>query len=121
MAATVVSSTMIARARALRKKITLGEARLWSELREFRKRYGLHVRKQVPIGSYVVDFAIQSRKLIVEVDGEHHFEAAQMARDEKRDAWFRQAGYRVLRFSTGDLADSFEGCIDAILRELDLL
>lgn len=100
--------------------MTLGEARLWSELRQFRRRHGLHVRKQVSIGPYVADFAIQSARLIVEVDGEHHFQPAQMKRDSARDAWLRDAGYRVLRFTTGELEETFEGCVEEILREVDV-
>jgi len=79
--------------------------------------YGLHVRKQVPIGSYIADFAIHSRNLIIEVDGEHHFSPDGMRRDKKRDAWFAGQGYRVLRINTGELSENIDGCVETILRE----
>ena len=100
--------------------MTEGERKLWSELKQFRRLYGIHVRRQAPIGRYIVDFAIHSAGLVVEVDGEHHFTAAQMARDARRDAWLAAQGYRIVRVTTGDLSDNFNGCIEEILRELGL-
>ncbi|MBX3569764.1 MAG: endonuclease domain-containing protein [Rhizobiaceae bacterium] len=120
MCPTVNSSVTIARARRLRRSMTDGERKLWSELKEFRRWYGIHVRRQAPIDPYIVDFAIHEQRLIIEVDGEHHFSEAGMAADRKRDAWLKERGYRILRFSTGDLSDSFNGCIEEILRELGL-
>lgn len=101
--------------------MTDGEKELWVELRQFRRWYGIHARRQVPIGPYVADFAIHDHKLIIEVDGEHHFTAKGAIRDRRRDAWFSGEGYRVLRFNTGELSEVFDGCIEAILRELNLV
>lgn len=118
---TSVTSDAISRARKLRRNMTEGERKLWSELKEFRHLYGVHVRKQAPIGPYVADFAIHSKKLIVEVDGEHHFLPEQVSRDAKRDRWLANQGYRVLRLTTADLSNSFDGCVEDILRELGLM
>lgn len=121
MAPTVVDPKMIPRARLLRRHMTEGEKRLWTELRGFKQLYGIHVRKQVPIGPYIADFAIHSAKLVIEVDGEHHFTPDGMARDIRRDDWLENAGYRVLRLNTGELTDAFDGSIEKILRELGLM
>ena len=117
---TRVPPSAIRRSRAMRKNLTDGEARLWSELKQFRRLYGLHIRRQVPIGPYFADFAVQSRKLVIEVDGEHHFEPGRQEKDAKRDAWLADLGYRVLRINTGELDENFDGCIEAILKELGL-
>lgn len=101
--------------------MTEGEKRLWSELRSLKTLYGVHVRKQVPIGPFIADFAIHSARLVIEVDGEHHFTPKGMAKDARRDDWLKNAGYRVVRFNTGELADSFDGCIEQILGELGLM
>ncbi len=101
--------------------MTDGERNLWSELRQFRRLYKVHVRRQVPIGPFVADFAIHEHRLVIEVDGEHHFETEGMARDRRRDEWMASQGYRVLRFNTGELADAFNGCVVEILAELGLM
>ena len=118
---TANASQVIARARRLRRNMTGGERKLWSELREFRRLYGIHVRKQAPIGAYVVDFVIQTQKLVIEVDGEHHFLPEGIRRDAKRDAWLKTEGYRIIRINTGELVDSFDGCVEEIMAALGLM
>ncbi|WP_144704138.1 endonuclease domain-containing protein [Aminobacter sp. J44] len=115
---TAASKAAIARARRLRREMTDGERRLWDELRQFRRWYGIHVRRQVPVGPYVTDFAIHSHRLVIEVDGEHHFEPLRQARDAERVHWLNAEGYRVLRFNTGELEMSLDGCVEEILRAL---
>lgn len=114
------SVIQVKRARRLRRDMTDGEKRLWRELRDFRIHYGMHVRRQVPIGPYVADFAILKAKLIIEIDGEHHFTLHGLENDARRDFDFGQLGYRVLRINTGELADNFDGCVETILRELGI-
>jgi very-short-patch-repair endonuclease len=118
---TSIDPATISRARKLRRGMTQGERKLWAELREFRRWYGVHVRRQSPIGAYIADFMIHERRIVIEVDGEHHFQPERAIHDRKRDAWLAGQGYTVLRFNTGEIADSFEGCIEEILRELGLM
>jgi very-short-patch-repair endonuclease len=54
------------------------------------------------------------------VDGEHHFTQDGLDRDAERDTWLAAQGYRILRFNTGEIADSFDGCLEEILAALDL-
>ena len=100
--------------------MTEGGKRLWQELKTFRSLYGIHVRKQVPIGPWVADFAILKHALVMEVDGEHHFSPQGMKNDAARDAHLAELGYRVLHINTGELANNFNGCIETILRELGI-
>ena len=118
---TGIEPVTIVRARRLRRSMTEGERKLWAELREFRRLYGLHVRKQAPIGPYIADFAIHEKMIVIEVDGEHHFLPEQAERDLKRDKWLAGQGYKVIRLTTGELADSFDGCIEEVLREIGLI
>ena len=101
--------------------MTDGERRLWSELREFRRLYGIHVRRQAPVGPYVADFVIHEHRIAIEVDGQHHFQGDQPLRDRRRDNWFASQGYQVIRLNTGELSESFEGCIVEILHALGLM
>ena len=65
----------VRRARELRNAATPFEKKLWALLRELRGSHGLHVRRQVPVGHYIADFAIHSLRLIIEVDGHTHAQA----------------------------------------------
>ena len=109
------------RARNLRRNMTEGEKHLWQELRLFKKHYGIHVRRQVVLENYVVDFAMLKQRLIIEVDGEHHFTDQGLAKATKRDKRLSKLGYRVLRINTGELLENLDGCVETILHELGII
>lgn len=100
--------------------MTDGERRLWSERREFRRWYGIHVRRQAPLGPYIVDFVIHEKKQIGEIDGEHHQYPDQLERDARRDDRPRSEGYTVLPLTSGDVWDDLDGCTETILGEVGL-
>jgi hypothetical protein len=52
-----------------------------------------------------VDFAWPDARLIVEYEGAHHFEQAQIVRDDARFERLIAAGWRVIRLSAADLRD----------------
>jgi hypothetical protein len=60
-----------------------------------------------------VDLAWPEARLIVEYEGEHHFEGLQIARDDERYRRLEAAGWRVIRLSAADLRD-----LDAVLRRI---
>ena len=64
----------LGQAKALRRKMTDAEQRLWYLLRAHRFA-GHKFKRQVPIGPYIVDFACLNRKVILEVDGGQHAES----------------------------------------------
>ncbi len=84
------------RARELRQRQTETERLLWSKLRS-RRFDGYKFRRQVPLGSYVVDFVCFERRLIVELDGGQHGEGDVKQYDARRTAWLERHGYRVFR------------------------
>ena len=85
-------------ARAQRQNMTRAETMLWRALRNHRiDGYGF--RRQTAIGPYFADFVCLARKIVVEADGRTHETAEAKIKDAERDAWFRRAGFRVLRFS----------------------
>ena len=67
------------RARELRRRMTDAERALWRCLR-MRQLEGFRFRRQLPVGPYIVDFACLQARLIVEVDGGQHADAAGDAR-----------------------------------------
>ena len=97
-------------ARTLRRNRTDAEGLLWHYLRN-KQLDGYRFRRQHPIGPYIVDFACLSRKVLIELDRGQH--AEQTGRDEKRDAFLRARGYRVLRFWNTEV---FENCFGVLER-----
>ena len=75
---------------------------VWQMVRNRRCR-GQKFRREYNIGPYTVDFCCVALKLIVEVDGEHHFTEQGREHDRKRDAYLRELGYEVLRIPGYDV------------------
>jgi very-short-patch-repair endonuclease len=90
--------------------MTLPEKRLWDALRKLDAR----IRRQVPIGAYVVDFACHEAKLIVELDGPVHAFPDKQARDASRNAWLTGQGYRLLRFANAEIMDDLYRVVEQI-------
>ena len=84
-------------ARAQRQNMTRAETMLWRAVRNHQID-GHGFRRQTPIGPYFADFVCLARKIVVEADGRTHETADAKNKDADRDAWFRRAGFRVLRF-----------------------
>jgi very-short-patch-repair endonuclease len=101
------------RARWLRQNMTAQEVKLWVQLR-YLKQEGFHFRRQVPIGSYIVDFAEKTAKLVIEVDGSQHADPWHEAQDRVRDGFVRSEGFRILRFWNLDIDQAMDGVIDAV-------
>jgi very-short-patch-repair endonuclease len=88
--------------RYLRREQTSAEARLWAALRRGQLG-GLHFRRQHNIGAFITDFCCLEARLVVEVDGAVHRQAAQIAHDRDRDVALAEAGYLTLRFTNDDV------------------
>jgi very-short-patch-repair endonuclease len=90
------------RAKALRKDMSPPEVMLWSRLRQLRGE-GPTFRRQHAIGPFIADFCCSKAMLVIEVDGAHHTEDAQIAKDAARSTYLRQRGYRVLRIPANEI------------------
>jgi very-short-patch-repair endonuclease len=111
-------SRQLQRAKKLRENQTEAEMRLWGYLRAKRLQ-GWKFNRQVPVGSYIVDFLCEQAKLVVEVDGSTHGETHEVAYDAKRTAYLQTLGYRVLRCYNVDVFENLTGVLDGILLELN--
>ena len=106
-----------ANAQVLRREMTDSERKLWGGLRG--EQLGVKFRRQHPLGNYVADFACLAPRLIVELDGSQH--QTQQSYDARRDAFFREHGFEVLRFASNEPFTNLDGVLQAIANRLDLL
>jgi very-short-patch-repair endonuclease len=99
-------------ARRLRKNMSLPEVLLWRHLRRANPR----IRRQHPVGPYVLDFYSPSANLVIEIDGFAHDTGDRAARDAVRQSWLERQGLRVIRILASEVLQDAEQCADAILR-----
>ena len=100
-------------ARKLRRAMSLPEVLLWQRLRG--SPLGVRFRKQHPIDPYVADFYCSASKLVIELDGETHNRGRQPQRDDAREAFLRERGYRVLRIAAGDVLKDADSVANSIV------
>jgi very-short-patch-repair endonuclease len=107
-----------ARARQMRRSLTVHEARLWIGLKALRPQ-GYHFRRQAPFQRWYLDFVCFSRRLAIEVDGSQHNHGVQFARDLVRDAALAEQGFLTLRYWNADINTNLEGVLDGIVAALE--
>ena len=104
------------RARSLRNQATDTERHLWHFLRN-RQLGGHRFRRQVPINTYIADFACLEAKLIIELDGGQHQQQAEY--DARRDRQVAAKGFRILRFWDNQVFQETSAVLEVILRALE--
>ena len=102
------------RARRLRRDATEAERVLWRALRAM--ALPVQVRRQHPVGRYIADFAVPSRKLVIEIDGGQHETA--VAQDTARSRMLEAHGWRVIRFWNNDVMSNLPGVLETIAAEI---
>jgi very-short-patch-repair endonuclease len=106
------------KARALRKRLTPQEVKLWVKLRGL-KALGFHFRKQAPIGRYIVDFVSFGARIVIEADGGQHGMPQGVSSDAARNAFLESQGFRVLRFWNSEIDQNLDGVMESILGKLN--
>ena len=107
--------SLLDNAKVLRRTQTDAEQKLWYHLRAHRFM-GRKLKRQKPIGRYIVAFVCLEEKLIIELDGGQH--AERVDDDQERDLWLRNQGYTVLRFWNSELMSEMECVLERILTAL---
>jgi len=103
-------------ARELRQPQTPAEATLWRHLRNKNLEYKF--RRQHPIESFIIDFYCAKAKLLIEIDGETHFQKAQIEYDQARTEHLERLGYKVIRFTNDDIRYNLNIVISKIIEEV---
>ena len=102
----------------MRKTMTPPEARMWVNLKRLRAQ-GYHFRRQAPFRGYFLDFVCFERRLVIEVDGQHHGEDAQALHDARRDATLATEGFLTLRFDNPSIRDHIGEVMEHVMRTLE--
>jgi len=83
---------------------------------------GISFKAQALIGRYHVDFLVEENgaQVVVECDGKlYHSSHEAKKTDKERDSYLQERGYRVLRFTGGEINHSVEHCVEQIEQALD--
>jgi len=91
------------------------EALLWSQLRG--SKLGFKVRRQHPIGPYVADFYVRDAGLVIEIDGSPHDFGDRPERDERRDRYLAERGYRILHLVAAEVMKNLDGALKYIAEQ----
>lgn len=100
------------RRRELRKRATLQENSLWEQLRN--NKLGVKFKRQHSIGGYILDFYCAEKKIIIELDGEVHATEEAKEYDEVRDKFFRELGYKTIRFWNSEIESAMGNVLQNI-------
>ena len=104
------------RRKDLRNNSTQAEKHLWRYIKN-RQLAGFKFRRQHGIGNYIVDFYCPELSLVVELDGQPHFEEEGIKYDNIRSAYLESLGLHVTRFENQEvLLDT-----DRVLKNLEEL
>ena len=90
-----------------RERLHANPSRMEQELAIRLQENGIHYHTQVEIPITTADFyfSLESRPLLVFVDGRVHLGTAQMAKDEEVRSFLRKEGYRILELYYDSYSD----------------
>jgi very-short-patch-repair endonuclease len=106
-----IPSELTARARALRNNPTPAEFAVWRRISCYRPAF----TRQLVEAPFIIDLACRQARLAIEFDGSQHIDAAEA--DERRSAFLRAKGWRILRLWNSDVLSNPDGAVQHILAQ----
>lgn len=88
-------------------------------LYEYLKKSKYTIDKEVIIGDFIVDMAIKSKLVVIEVDGGVHYNKIKWADDILRDGWMSEKRFKVFRVSNSDVGQRLSEIGDRIISYCD--
>ena len=101
------------RRKELRNNSSYAEVFFWQQIKKGQLE-GRKFRRQTSIGSYIVDFYCPEEKIVVELDGEVHFNEEARKYDKERTEYLESIGLRVIRFENQDVLKNTEYVMNTI-------
>lgn len=100
------------RAKVLRSNMTRAERLLFDQISK--GQLGVRFKAQHPIANYIVDFYCHKAKLVVELDGDLHFNEEAQLLDDIRTKELQKLDLRVVRFTNEEVFKDMECVIGTI-------
>ena len=104
--------------RELRSHSTLSEVLLWKQLRASQFR-GYSFNRQKPLSKFIVDFYCKKLNLVIEIDGDSHFDEESVISDQKRQKILESLELNFLRFSDVEIKRSMPSVLEEINAYID--
>ena len=101
------------RRKELRNNSTKAEIILWKYLKGSQLE-GRKFRRQQSIGNYIVDFYCPKERLVIELDGEVHFNKDAIEYDKLRTEYLESKFIKVIRFENKEVIYNIEKVLKTI-------
>ena len=105
------------RRRDLRVKQTEAEKILWQKLRN-RQINGFKFFRQCSIGKYIADFYCSELRLVIELDGSHHYEENVFEYDKIREEFMKSLDIQTIRFNNLDVFKNLDEVMERVYFEV---
>lgn len=99
------------RAKEMRKQMPRAEKKLWFD---FLKDHKHKFLRQRIIDNYIVDFYCRELNLVIELDGDSHYEDWMQEYDNERTELLESYGLRVIRCTNDEVYNNFERVCEKI-------
>ena len=113
-------SDSFSKAQFLRRNETIAEKLLWEKLRN-NQLGGLKFRRQHPVNIYIADFYCHKFKLIIELDGDYHYQEEQKQKDEVRTEVLRLNDLKIIRFKNEEVEQDINQVLITIKNKIEQL
>ncbi len=101
------------RRKELRNNSTKAEKLLWKQLKNNRF-LNLKFRRQQGIGKYIVDFYCYDKQLVIELDGDSHYNEDSQEYDKIRTEFMQTERIKVIRFTNTDVYENMNEVLEEI-------
>ena len=113
-------SDSFSKAQLLRRNETKAEKLLWEKLRN-NQLGGLKFRRQHPVNIYIADFYCHKFKLIIELDGDYHYQEEQKQKDEVRTEVLGLNDLKIIRFKNEEVEQDINQVLITIKNKIEQL
>ncbi len=105
------------RAKQMRNNMTYSERRLWERLSN--NKLNVRFKPQHPLFLFIVDFYCHKAKLVIEVDGDVHFNDEKQTKDTECSQQIEALGIMIMRFTNEEIFKDLNSVVGKIRSAVD--